>query len=535
MFRYRRRPDPKSQQWQGIPKRIVKEFLKRPRDDLRKWKDLTEDELDVLAAELPVKPPIWSSLRIHQKVCLLIGAKYRRAAFFLDTGAGKTYLSVALARYFRRLEGTGKFIVLVPNRINLFEWQRQIAKHSPSTSITVLVGSSEDKWKALEENDSLLNVVTYMGLVHMVCEAVAEKKKNKNRKTKLEPAPRLLARLKRAVEGAILDESTAIGNHASLPFRVARQVSKTADVFFELTGTPFGRDPQPLWSQMFLVDGGQSLGPTLGLFRAAFYNTKINYFGGAEHTFDKSKEVELNRVIAHRSIRYEADEADLPEVVPIPRMVPPPLDADAYIKKLKAELAASRGNYIETKNSFTRLRQLSSGFIGFKNDETGERAQYEFEDKPKLEALLDIVLSIRPDYKIVIAYDFIKSGLIISKALKEEGVEHVLVSGKTKHPEAEMQKFIEDKRCQAFVLNTVGAYGLNLQMARYLIFYESPVPVIIRKQMERRVERQGSKYKRVFMYDLMTQGTYDEKILRFHKEGRDLFKAIINGERDGLI
>lgn len=518
-----------------ILKRVVKEFMNRPRDDLRLWKHLEDDELWDKWERLDHKPPIWKKLRKHQKVCFLLGEHYKKLAMFLDTGSGKTLLSIALARYFERSQLSGRNLVLVPNRINVSEWRREVKKHSPATSIELLEGPTEEKWKQLEEGDALLNVITYTGLLHMVCDLVPQKKKGKlTGKNKMQPSVPKINRMMKIIKGAYLDESSLVGNIHSLFFRVSRQISKRANVFIELTGTPFGRDPLPVWSQMFLVDDGYSLGETLGLFRAAFYDSDENYWGGHEHTFKKKMRPVLHTFLAHRSIRYEADQADLPKVSRITKEVPSPLDSKNYREKLDAVLKASKGNYQEVKNAFIHMRQLSSGFIGLKDDDTGDRMQFEFEDKPKLEALLDLVVSIREGYKIIVCYDFIKSGNIISAALKEEKIKHVLISGKTKDPEARTEKFINDPDTNVLVMNVVGAYGLNLQMARYMIFYESPVPIIQRKQMERRIERQYSKYERIFIYDLVTRGTYDQQILDFHEEGKDLFKAVVDGSFTGF-
>lgn len=451
--------------------------------------------------------------------------------------SGKTLLSIALARYFRRLKRVNRVLVCVPNRINLYEWRREIEKHSPGTSFAILAGSSEQKWRILEDSDALLNVVTYMGLVRMVGDLVARKPKRgqkRNKSNQVKPSLRLLKRLSAHIDGLVLDESTAVSNHASLPFRVCRQLAKDCHMLFDLTGTPFGRDPQPLWAQLYLVDGGQTLGPTLGLFREAFYTTSQNYWGGYEYAFKPNMSDKLNQLLAHRSIRYEADQADLPQVTRIIIEVPLPVDAEAHMIDLKKTLREAEGNYQEMKSSFLRARQLAAGFIGFKDDATGERAQFEFEDKPKLEALLDLIYSIREDYKIVVGYDFILSGQMISRALEEENIDHVLIAGGSKDPEAQLSRFVKDPKCRVFVLNTSGAFGLNLQMARYLIFYESPVPVILRKQMERRVERQGSAYHRVFLYDLVMKHTFDRRILQYHAEGKDLFEAIVEGRVSGF-
>jgi SNF2 family DNA or RNA helicase len=71
--------------------------------------------------------------------------------------------------------------------------------------------------------------------------------------------------------------------------------------------------------------------------------------------------------------------------------------------------------------------------------------------------------------------------------------------------------------------------GLNVQVAQYGIYYESPVSAMIRKQSERRIERQYSEHSRVFLMDLVVAGTVDERILAFHKEGKELLKSIIDG------
>jgi SNF2 family DNA or RNA helicase len=74
------------------------------------------------------------------------------------------------------------------------------------------------------------------------------------------------------------------------------------------------------------------------------------------------------------------------------------------------------------------------------------------------------------------------------------------------------------------------AIGLNLQIAQYGHVYESPVSLITRKQAERRFHRQESRHDRVFLYDYIVDDTVDELILSYHQQGRDLFRAIVNGD-----
>lgn len=421
-------------------------------------------------------------------------------------------------------------LVLVPNKVNTAEWAREIRKHSPDTSFKVLKGSSTDKWDLLRDGAALLTITTYIGMLHMVCIEVPRKgaSNKKKKRMKMVPDMKLVKEFAGYFDGLFLDESTSVGNHRKLPFRICRQIAKRVEICIPLSGTPFGRDPTVVWPQMFLVDWGQGLGENLGLFRSALFKEKVNYWSGfPEYKFDKKKTGVLRRMLAHRSLRVEADEADLPRVIPIKKRVSLPEDAREYYRKAKAKLISAKSRF-EKENMFLRMRQISSGFFGYK-DENDEKAKFEFEYNPKLEMLTSILESIRDQYKAIVFHDFIPSGQMICRELKRLEIGHVWVRGGIKDPGKLRAQFEDDPDIGVMVLNTAGAFGLNLQAAKYGIFYESPVPFLLRKQMERRFIRQHSSHSKVFLYDLLVAKTVDEQVLRFHKEGRDLLQAIIDG------
>lgn len=518
-----------------IPKSAVRAFLKQPRDDHRPYKKLKFKQLRKLKSKLPIEPPLWDGLRKHQRVGFLLGAKHKRFAFFYDTGTGKTILSISIVRYLSKLKQNKCYIVLVPNNINCHEWVDEITKHSPSSTCVVLEGSTADKWALLENHKARFFICTYSGFSLMACTKVDEiKKKKKTGKKKFKPDAKLVKQLCKKFDGVIADESTFLGNHRTLPYRICRQLTKDPDVaLFELTGTPFGRDPTPLWSQMYLVDKGESLGKTLGIFRATFFDQKKNYWGGFEYKYKKEMTPTLNRLLAHRSIQYEADEADLPAVIPLKIEVNLPQDAEAYYAKAKKQLQQAHGNFQEMKNSFLRMRQISSGFVGYYDDESGEKAKFSFDENPKLDSLIDLVNSIRADKKILIFHEFTHSGDLIAKALKEHKIKFSRIYGKnSKTAKMQLKRFKTDPEVRVFLLqNAAGSYGLNLQMAQYLLIYESTVRPILRKQIEARVKRYGSKHKKIFVYDFVVRGTYDQRILKFLKEGKDLFESIMKNAK----
>lgn len=511
-----------------ILKRSLQKFLSRPRRDYREFKRLSLAELEDLESELPVQAPIWNRLNKTQRVCLLIGAERRRFAFHIDTGMGKTLLAIALARYFEDLDVARRYLVLVPGRANKTEWASEFRKHTPDIPFHILRGSSAQKWDQLRKIEATFFVDTYASFVRMLCKLVKNKKREDT--NKLKPSPTLVKHMQRMFQGFILDEITMAKNKKKLPYRLCRQMAKTAEVIFTLTGTPFGRDPTDVWSQMYLVDNGYTLGENLALFRAAFFEEKQGYWA-TEYRFDKKKAALLNKFLAHSSIRYEAAAGDMPPVVPIRKYVTLPSDTQTYYDRAKDQIISAHGNYQEMKNAFLRMRQISSGFLGYVDDERGVRAEYEFKPNPKLELLLSIVQSIPKESKIVIYHEFVFSGSIISRELEKLGIGHCRIMGGGKEdPDVVKKRFDTDPDCQVNILsNAAGGFGLNLQVARYGIYYESPVSAIIRKQTQRRIERQHSKHDSVFIYDLLVRRTYDERILTFHKEGGDLFSAIIEG------
>ena len=502
-----------------------KAFLARQRRDFREYKKLTDEQLEARMLKLPVQPPIFYKLTHLQKVCFIIGVETQRFCFFNDLGTGKSLLAIALVRYFRRLGILQRALILIPNRINKNEWYYELMKHSPKSSSLILEGSSEGKWQALEQSNSLFVFETYAGLTRMVTNKEQRKKGNK-----LVPDPKKLLKLANHFQGFVCDESVAVGNHTALPFRICRKLSKTSNAVFTMTGTPFNRDPTLMWAQMFLVDNGYTLGETLGLFRSIFCKESENYFSGMpEYTFNKKQQSLLNEFIANRSISYEADEASLPECVPVKKFVKLPGDAEAYYARFKQELIAARGNFKETENAFIRLRQISSGFVGYNDDETGERAKFEFPDNPKLDQLMSLLTSVQEEHKVIVFFDFTYSGERIMKALKIAKIDSVLMYGKTKDVDGARNQFVQNPKKRVLVLQNRFGVGLNIQVAKYGVYYESPVSAITRKQCDRRVHRQYAQHKTVFLYDLLVKDTVDEQILTYHKEGGDLFESVIRG------
>lgn len=460
----------------------------------------------------------------------------RNGNVFVTGNTGKTLLSLALLSYWFQVGLLRRAIIFVTSDKAFSTWEDQIKRFGITLPVIALEGSSKQKWVQLEAFGDGLVLLPYPGAVAMACTTTIKKGKKRWALDK-----KLAAKLSRWADGIVLDESTRVGNHQSLTYKLVGRLKEEAEVRYALSGRPFGRDPKMLWPQHMLIDDGETLGETLGIFRAAYYDEKDSkhHKHAKDYTFRALMKPKLSKMIQHRSITYSSEEClDLPGVVRDRVVVNLPQETGAYFKRLVEQLIEAKGNFREVKNVFLRMRQLSSGFVGIKDDETGERASIEFDENPKMDRLLDKIDELPYERKAIIFYDFTISGRKIVQRLQEElDLDPIWLWSGTKDSRKELGRFAKDPNCIVAVINNrLGSMSLDgLQyVANYDFFFESPVSVIDREQAEKRLHRDGQK-RTVFRYDMITRKTVDERILAFHKEGRDLFAELMKNPARALF
>ena len=520
-----------------IPSNLVKKFLEQPRDDHRWLKSLTHKDVDSVLASFRPVPKVNSKLRVHQKVCICLGIAYPQFGFWLDMGTGKTIIALELLRYWWECRRLNRAVVLVKNDKAFPTWKAQMKRWGIDLPYVMLGNSSsEEKWTQLEDFKAGIIFLAYPGATAL-CSSKVQNTKGENR---MALDPKKVERLA-GLDALVMDESTCAGHKDSLTSKLCTKLRQRAKFCYALAGRPFGRDPTLLWSQYYILDGGATFGETLGLFRAAFFNEEDNPYDpkgfSKNYTFKTKMKDKMMRIAQHRSIAYAEKECiEVPDWSPsIIEEVLLPEEAKAYYKHVVEEVIAARGNLREMDNAFLRMRQLSSGFLGFKNSETDQKVEIEFAENPKLELLLDLLDEVPLDRKAVIFYDYTHSGRKIYEALRAAKRKPIWLWSGTKDSAAEQKRFQEDPDCDVAIINNkVGAYSIDgLQVANYVFYFESPVGVLEREQSEKRVKRQGQLHK-VFQYDLVTKGTLDKRILDFHKDGADLLKALRQNPADLL-
>jgi len=279
-----------------------------------------------------------------QLVSTLLGVINRNFLFLLDMGAGKSKIATDLIRT-QRTE-IKKTLILVPNLVAIASFTDQVRTHSDMTC-EPLIGTRKDRINTLFSTNSDVYVINYAGVVSLCS--------TKGKRGKKVVDPREVASLANRFNCFILDEIHVCKNANTLTFKVLKALTRDAKFRYGLTGTPMNKNPIDLWSQFYLIDRGDTLGETLGIYREGYFKKKKNYFGGYEYVVaEKSKKL-INERIKHRSIRYTEDELDdLPDKVYTDVHVElSPLAEQMYNKTNTLFIESLGKEYSEVKNIFS--------------------------------------------------------------------------------------------------------------------------------------------------------------------------------------
>ena len=523
-----------------ISRRALNEYLDRELRSFLWMKKLRRDELLEELSRFKVQPKFKTTPWLHQLVCFYIGMCEPRFLFLLDMGLGKSKILSDLITQTQREGDLRRALILVPNVVNMASWKDDLAVHSELEPWLCNVSNIEEKWDRLVDPDGDVTVIDYQGLQWALCEKVPVKPKKKtNKATKVKyqlvPNPKRIRQVQRLYNFVGIDESHKLRNADNLWSDLVGQISASADRVYATTGTVFGKNPEEMWSQFKLVDGGETFGENLSLFHEAFFYASPHDFKGTVWEFDERRLGEVTRMMQHKSIRYdekEVPEVELPSRVNVIRKVDMAGEQrEHFLLALQNLLNAQGiGDPVALEAPWLRMRQIASGYLCWK-DADGQHIVY-FKENPKMDAL-EALLSEMGEEKVVICYDYTDTGRMIVKRLNELHIGCEWLYGGTKDKVGVRDKFMHDPKCRVLVMNSeaggTGNDGLQ-KAARFMIFYESPTPPITRKQTEKRIHRPGQR-SRCFIYDVVMRKSGDQTILDNIAEGRDLFEQVVNGRR----
>jgi superfamily II DNA or RNA helicase len=459
--------------------------------------------------------------RFAQLAGFAIGTELDEFLFNYGCGVGKTKQILDLIRFHRFRSAANRWLVLVPNVINIQSWEDQIEEHAPDLTFQPLVGSREVRHQLVNERVNI-QILNYAGLQSYMTELEHGEGRKVNKS-----AARDFAGL---FDGVVFDELHNIGNKQTLTYRLCRRLSRVCGFRYGATATLFGRDPTMMWTQYDLVDHGHTLGETLGLYRAAFFEAKDDLYRGIRFEFDRSKSLKLSRFIRHRSLRFTAEECgDIPAVNHVPERLTWGDEQLAFYNRLRGECKVLGKKVRLNPHTYTRMRQICSGYVGYSTEDDG-KAKLVFEQNPKLERLLQIIDEMPIDTKIMVMHQYIYTGELICDALEKRKIRVAKLFGKVKDGAKQWRLFLEDPRYRVISAQYSRVAGGNPhKVASYMYFFESPPDPITRTQVEERLDRPGQPRK-VFIYDPIMPNSFEEALHESLAEGIDFSEKVQSGK-----
>ena len=442
------------------------------------------------------------------------------SAVFADPGLGKTAIALQCAALHALLVGT-PCAVVTPLRPLFSTWPQEIERWKNFRHLSFQV--CHGKRKAIEPGKDLY-LVNPEGL-----EAFCG-----------QPAARKIGFL-------IVDESSKFKNNSAKRTKLLKQYAKHIPKRMIMTGTPAPNGMLDLFSQMFLVDLGATLGTSYTRFRSAFFMPE-DYNEWTWIPKPLARET-IERVIAPYCLRLDGEKLlELPDFVYRDfRVALSPAEKGVYDrieKKLFAELETSAGKLSIVQGSdsaYMKCRQISSGFLYrkrvtdqhgrawvdgepgwieaeaaaiWRSQELGVKMSYGRETarlgSGKLDLLRDLVDELQGK-PVAVVYNFDEERFAIKEALRTDWV---IGAGCSAEQGARIVERWNRDEIPVLLLHPASAsHGINLQhgSGRHIIWYSLTDDLEAYQQLNRRIRRQGVDG-RVFIYHLVCEGTVDEAI-----------------------
>lgn len=334
----------------------------------------------------------------------------------------------------------------------------------------------------------------------------------------------------------VVDESSSFKSHSAKRFKALAGVSGKIDRMVELTGTPSPNGLEDLWSQVYLLDGGERLGKRYTQFRERYFQPDRRGADGMVYSYAAKPGTEQSILdkISDICISMKAEDyLQLPDITY--HEIPVELDAKAekayreLERKMVLELPEEEEISVTSAAALSnKLLQLANGAV---YDE--DRSVHEVHGC-KIEAFLELVESLQGK-PVLVFYNFQHDRERILKALSGSGLR--VRELKTTWDEDDWNAGLID------ILLThpaSSAYGLNLQQGgNHVVWFGLTWNYELYTQANKRLHRQGQTEK-VIIHHLVCTGTRDEDVMRALEKKDDVqnwvmesLKARIRAVKEG--
>ena len=443
----------------------------------------------------------------HQQLAGDFLRGHNRAALLLDMGRGKTVITLTrLSELFEDF-AIEKALVIAPKRVAEDTWTREAAKWDHLTGLRVVpvLGDQKHRLAALATPGDIY--VINRENVQWLVETFGKRWD---------------------FDAIIIDELSSFKSPKAKRWRCLKRVAKLAKIVWGLTGTPAGNGYIDLWPEMFLIDGGDRLGHTLGEFRTKWFSPGAHKGNivyewrlkpGAKEDIDRrlsdiclsmSKEDWLTLPpVVHNTVTVRMDAKE--------RKLYDQLRRDCVLPLLGGELADMKnfdqaivGGTAATLSG--KLLQMANGAV---YDEDG--GVVHIHDR-KLDALADIAEEAHGQSLLVFysyRHDIDRIRERFPQAVEIGGSETITAWNAGEIP-------------MLLCHPASAGHGLNLQQGGHIIvWFGLPWSLELYQQANARLNRMGQGQS-VIVHHVVCEGTLDEKVLSALTEKDAVQKGLLD-------
>lgn len=453
----------------------------------------------------------------YQKFCIQKILDIKKVGIWQDMGLGKTVTTLTAVKElkYNRFQ-VCKVLVIAPKKVAEGTWTKEAAKwdHTKMLRVSPVLGSQAKRIRALNTPADL-----YVINRENVCWLVD------------------YYRNAWPFDMVVIDESSSFKSHSAKRFKALAGISSRISRMVELTGTPSPNGLADLWSQVYLLDGGERLGKRYSQFRERYFQPDKRGADGMIYSYEAKPGTEESILakISDICISMKAEDyLELPDLTY--HEVPVELDKKSW----KAYQDLERKMILELPGddeliSVTSAAALSNKLLQLANgavyDE--DRQVHEVHDC-KIEAFLELVESLQGK-PVLVFYNYQHDRERILKALAKSGFR--IRELKTTQDEDDWNA----GRIDILLTHPASsAYGLNLQQGgNHVIWFGLTWNYELYTQANKRLHRQGQVNK-VIIHHLVSTGTRDEDVMTALKRKDDVqnwvmesLKARIRRIRDG--
>jgi len=446
-----------------------------------------------------------------------------RSGLFLDPGLGKTSTSLAAIKILKYAQRTRGVLMVAPLRVAYSVWPREIRKWSnfQCLSHTILHENTKNTLWGEHKDIYLINPE---GLEWLHTELLKG----------------LRAGKKCPFNTLWVDESTKFKTYGSNRFEYINNMLPLFNRRHIMTGTPAPKGLLDLWSQIYILDEGETLGVNYHEFRRKHFETN-DWNKYAWKIKDFAEDI-IHKLVAPLVLEMAAEDyLDIPKLSYNDIMVQLPTKAMKHYKRMEKEFFIELDGLEASAEAAAQVsmkcHQIANGNVyedipeGLDEDEEKlfrKTRKVIPVHKAKLEALQDLIdeLNGKP---LLIAYKF-KHDLAAIRSILGDDVPHI-GSGVSMAKSEQLEDDWNAGKLDYLVCHPSSvAHGLNFQEGGHdVCWYSLTWSLEDYIQLIKRLHRQGVKAA-VRCHHLIAEGTIDEAILlrlgEHAKEQQDLRDAI---------